>query len=321
MKTNDETILKSGGQVINPATPQVDTTSTMVTSGSAPAKSGGVSWAKVVFGTTAGILMGAGAMYGSKAYGAETAEGGTKAQAAGGSGSGESEFVKVAKVSDTDSFTDAFNSARAQVGPGGVFRWHGGLYNTYKEEEWNAMSDADKADFAYAVRPEVRADEIVAERMSAEHPDVALKHEHTAAKHTESDEDSQNYDTTGHVKTGGSSSPRFMDEMEGSDVHVVSRGDFEGHEAAAVDVTGDGQADVVVIDVDNSGTLSDPDVVVTPDGNVATVNEIAQMAEGGQVDTGTPDTDPNMQQISYDGGATTPDDPAAYMGDDGMQSI
>lgn len=308
---------------MNPATPQVEATGAMATSGSAPAKSGGVSWAKVVFGTTAGILMGAGAMYGSKAYAADTteAEGGAKAQAAAGSGNGESEFVKVAKVNDSDSFTDAFNSARAQVGPGGVFRWHGGLYNTYKEEEWNAMSDADKADFAYAVRPEVRADEIVAERMSAEHPDVALKHEHTAEKHTESDEDSHNYDTSGHVRTGGSSSPRFMDEMEGSDVHVVSRGNFEGHEAAGLDVSGDGQVDVVVIDADDSGTLSGPDVVVTPDGDVATVNDIAQMAESGQIDTGNPDTDPNMQQINYDGGGVSPDDPAAYMGDDGMQSI
>lgn len=44
-------------------------------------------------------------------------------------------------------FAEAFQSARAQVGPGGVFEWHGGVYGTYTADEWNAMSAEDKAAF------------------------------------------------------------------------------------------------------------------------------------------------------------------------------
>lgn len=48
---------------------------------------------------------------------------------------------------NADSFNEAFAQARAQVGPGGAFEWHGQIYGTYYETEWNAMSDAEKEAF------------------------------------------------------------------------------------------------------------------------------------------------------------------------------
>lgn len=50
-------------------------------------------------------------------------------------------------VSDDMSFREAFAAARAEVGPGGAFEWHGGVYGTYTASEWNHMSGAEKADF------------------------------------------------------------------------------------------------------------------------------------------------------------------------------
>ena len=47
-------------------------------------------------------------------------------------------------VSDDMSFSEAFSAARAEVGPGGAFEWHGNVYNTYTAEEWNNMSAAEK---------------------------------------------------------------------------------------------------------------------------------------------------------------------------------
>jgi len=38
-------------------------------------------------------------------------------------------------VNDEMSFNEAFAAARAEVGPGGVFEWHGHSYNTYYAEE------------------------------------------------------------------------------------------------------------------------------------------------------------------------------------------
>ena len=56
--------------------------------------------------------------------------------------------VKVAEVSDDMSFDEAFASARKQVGAGGVFEWKGKLYGTYYKNEWDAMSQADKDQYA-----------------------------------------------------------------------------------------------------------------------------------------------------------------------------
>ena len=56
--------------------------------------------------------------------------------------------IQVAEgVEDSMSFSQAFAAARAEVGPGGAFEWHGNVYGTYTAEEWNAMSPAEKAEF------------------------------------------------------------------------------------------------------------------------------------------------------------------------------
>ena len=57
------------------------------------------------------------------------------------------------------SFGQAFEAARNAIGPGGVFHWHGNIYNTYRLEEWNAMSASDRAHFAQQVQPEIQPGE------------------------------------------------------------------------------------------------------------------------------------------------------------------
>ena len=57
------------------------------------------------------------------------------------------EGVRVAQVNDNVSFGEAFADARAQVGPGGIFEWHGRVYGTYYEEEWNNMSAEERAQY------------------------------------------------------------------------------------------------------------------------------------------------------------------------------
>lgn len=50
-------------------------------------------------------------------------------------------------VNDSMSFSEAFKAARAEVGAGGIFEWHGKLYNTYLKEEWTSMDKDERADF------------------------------------------------------------------------------------------------------------------------------------------------------------------------------
>lgn len=50
-------------------------------------------------------------------------------------------------VDDSMSFNEAFAAARAEVGAGGIFVWHGNTYGTYYAEEWNNMSANDKEQY------------------------------------------------------------------------------------------------------------------------------------------------------------------------------
>lgn len=50
--------------------------------------------------------------------------------------------------SDDMSFGEAFAAARAEVGPGGCFEWHGNLYATYTAEEWEGMTAQERADWS-----------------------------------------------------------------------------------------------------------------------------------------------------------------------------
>lgn len=55
--------------------------------------------------------------------------------------------IRYGQVDDDMSFSEAFATARAQVGAPGVFVWHGNTYGTYYAEEWNAMSADERGQF------------------------------------------------------------------------------------------------------------------------------------------------------------------------------
>lgn len=71
--------------------------------------------------------------------------------------------VASAASDSSDSFADAFAAARSELGAGGVFEWRGNLYNTYYQEEWEAMSDNERdlfCDNAMANREYLSADDV-----------------------------------------------------------------------------------------------------------------------------------------------------------------
>lgn len=62
------------------------------------------------------------------------------------------EETDMASVSDDMTFNEAFEAARNEVGPGGVFHWKDGVYSTFNEREWLSLSDEDKNEYALRVR-------------------------------------------------------------------------------------------------------------------------------------------------------------------------
>ncbi|MFD1145446.1 hypothetical protein ACFQ4C_30245 [Larkinella insperata] len=55
------------------------------------------------------------------------------------------------KVSDTQSFDQAFTTAREEVGMGGVFNWQGRWFNTFEKEEWGSLSLEQRQEFTEMV--------------------------------------------------------------------------------------------------------------------------------------------------------------------------
>lgn len=106
-------------------------------------------WTSVAGGAGVGLFVGAGSAALFHTVQAATASETTDEQPSiddGGDVPGliNNEVAVATGVSDDMSFSEAFAAARAEVGPGGVFEWHGGVYGTYYADEWNAMTAEER---------------------------------------------------------------------------------------------------------------------------------------------------------------------------------
>ena len=220
-------------------------------------------WKLVTLGGVAGVLMGAGSLYTGQqiAKGIESDENSEE----------NSEDVitddklKVAEVAQDISFGQAFASARAEVGPGGVFRWHGGIYNTFTAEEWNSMSLAEKNEFALRVQPEIHVNELSTPTDSNSQVIVVHHVYHHNDEEYHSKSNTEDVQVVNHQADDN--------DDQGGDVHIVGFTNVYGHLAVGFDIDNDNKADVAIIDVDDNLEISNPDLVIDKDGNMVTIGE------------------------------------------------
>ena len=109
-----------------------------------------LSWKQVTIGGISGVVLGAvsTAAYAGTEKPEEVEEELGSTPVAGVDGQAHVDTViPVAEVDNALPFAQAFAFARHQVGAGGVFVWHGKVFNTYTAEEWESMSDAEHAEF------------------------------------------------------------------------------------------------------------------------------------------------------------------------------
>lgn len=171
--------------------------------------------------------------------------------------------VRVAQVDDDASFAQAFTDARSQVGPGGVFEWHGRAYSTYYKDEWDVMSPQEHHNYQASINYE----DVLSNDAQAQHYNNMAHqpmHEHTAQP-TEQATAEQTQESV--LPTNPQDSEIKVIAMGQTDINrdgvpessaVV---DIDGHQILIVDIDQDGTADVALYDRDNSGTLSEGEVV------------------------------------------------------------
>lgn len=311
---NEETIIQS-----QPSTKKAaDIQSSVVNKPSEVKEKKGVAWKHVTLGGVSGILMGAGLLYAGQLSARELEsdepvdDGATSYTAENG--------LRVAEVDQNLSFGEAFEAARAEVGPGGVFQWHGGLYNTFTADEWENMTPEERSDFAQLISPEIAPEDIVTP--TDEYPNIALD---TSADEMLSGDGLSADDGvySDGVVLAGLPDDESEDGVEivskeeieagfgGEDVHIVGYDHVEGHLTVGYDLDGDGQADVAVIDVDDSRSLTAEDLIIDREGRSVTVEE----AQNSQNQENTVSEDSGYSQMaSMENPEVAPDMPD-YMND------
>lgn len=174
--------------------------------------------------------------------------------------------VKVAEVNDDMSFSEAFASARKQVGAGGVFEWRGKQYGTYYKTEWDSMSQAEKDRYAanvFGTSSSKSSTTPVQEQLQHDIPPENL------ADNTQSpvsDED---------VK-GELVGVQTVTDENGNPMTVVAA-KINGHNSVFVDADVDGYVDVAAMDANADGVLDDNEVVTLAKGVMpvsALINEL-----------------------------------------------
>lgn len=157
------------------------------------------------------------------------------------------DVFKIIDEGDELTFEEAFNNAREQLGPGGAFRWHGGVYHTYTEEEWANMSQEERDSYNEKVRPLLSEEEQNGENYYRIHH--ASNHENevevTKAVHNKEVFNIENESVT---------------ELDGRTV-VVATGTHNGKPMVLVDMNRDGTYDIMVEDSNGDGNIADNEYV------------------------------------------------------------
>lgn len=162
-------------------------------------------------------------------------------------------------VSDSMSFGEAFSTARAEVGSGGVFVWHGNYYSTYTAEEWDVMDANDRHNYA--------------ESVNAAFGQSSPNREHDTTQDLESaQESSDSNEPEIRVLTVSA-----IDNNDGTETYVGSAL-VNGHYSEFQDLDGDGLVDQLLVDVNDNGIVDDNEVLPTQ-GSGLTVGDLLLAAE------------------------------------------
>lgn len=182
--------------------------------------------------------------------------------------------VKVAEVSDDMSFDEAFASARKQVGAGGVFEWRGKLYGTYYKNEWDAMSQADKDQYAANVfgTPQAKVhNENIQEHPRKDMPEDAEQNTNVQ-KVSHQTNNQQDRAEAGSGEGGRYNiqqvyGVRTVTDNNGNPMTMVEA-KVNGHNAILCDINQDDKIDSMAIDANDDGQITQDEIIPVPQGSV-----------------------------------------------------
>ena len=347
MNSNDETLYQSNSpeQMSDGMMPPPFESST-ASPADAPKERKDNSWKKVVIGGTTGILLGGAAMYATNAFAGDNEPIDNPDEDSSQNISQEIQQQQQATISQQQAtiaqqqatiaqqnhphivepepiphnplddlpFDEAFAAARDEVGPGGVFHWHGGVYGTFNAEEWSALSEDERYAFYQATQDEFleadghshsfvhHIDTVVASPLGAVHTDYIGEAPEKVDADLQADDDAMMRASL-EEESGVKTIEDVVENMD--DVHLVHEDvhddgsvtrvyNVDNINAVGFDIDGNGQNDVAAVDMNQNNDLDQGEMVRTDTMEPLDLDELAAAAES------QPDPNPNLHDASYD---------------------
>lgn len=175
------------------------------------------------------------------------------------------EMEVATSVDDSMSFNQAFAAARREVGPGGLFAWHGRTFGTYYGNEWNAMTPDEKAQYWVDVHHTTSHinDELLSTSDSSQEPLSDL------ASNLSSDNTSES-------KVDENQEIKEVNDIDDDGVVDADIADGDGSETpeAGLETTDDVQSDTLVLDP----SIDETDQIVVEEPNEDPLDDLQIVA-------------------------------------------
>ena len=190
-------------------------------------------------------------------------------------------------ISDDMSFAQAFAAARAQVGAGGAFEWHGQVYGTYYKNEWDAMSSQERHDFQVAAIRGSHSDASAHDTGYAgtSHHAAGVVDDGSTGKYTYEPQDETGRQDVVQVDTVDDDEVRILglesvQDEDGNTINIAAF-DINGERAMLVDIDNDRVMDVLVHDDNGDGQISEDEMEDVSSYNITVDDVQARMQQDG----------------------------------------
>lgn len=268
---------------------------------------GGAKWQEVTIGGVTGIALGVGStlLMGSASVHEEMPEESVESTETEPQEPVDNGYAQMASsVNDEMSFNEAFAAARAEVGPGGVFEWHGGLYGTYYASEWNAMDNAARNEFYNTVPWHSASHHYTAHNTTTE--------EHHTETIVDDNESGNGHEENNGGSNGGGSETADADieiigvehaNLDGEHDSIIGSASVNGQAVYFVDIDGtDDQFDVMMADLNGDSNIDENEVFDITDQHMS-VSHFEELAHANGGSNGDED---NLDEM-YANNDTLPD--------------
>lgn len=213
-------------------------------------------------------------------------------------------------VNDSMSFSQAFATARNEVGPGGCFEWRGQVYGTFTADEWNHMSAEERAEWNQHFNwNEFESSSTSSTTYHSSTSNTSSGHSEPATSQTSTpqtgrtsheDDDDDDIEVVssrpGTAQNVSQPNPQPShpennpgNNEEGVQVLGIVHDDdldanvgylsIDGHDAVVIDVNNDMVFDVLLVDENDNGTIEDNEQYNIQDMNL-TVNSLGGFSDG-----------------------------------------